>query len=222
MLRHIDACFEGGELALVTGRTGAGKSTLMHILAGLIRPTRGRVLADGRPVSRWNSRHRDAWRRGVGIVFQQLCLLEELTLLENVMLPLVPRISSVSTLRRRGMEMLTALDLECCSGERPATLSGGERQRVALARALVANPDFILADEPTAFQDSDGVSRIMALLEMHAATGAVVIVCSHDVRLWQERQFEARYHLTEGRLTGEGGAQAFTLAVKSLGPGEGE
>ncbi len=91
ILRHVEASLNGGEGILISGKTGAGKSTLLHLMAGLLRPSQGQITANGQPVSRWNTSHRDLWRRQVGIVFQHPHLINELTVLENVALPLKMR-----------------------------------------------------------------------------------------------------------------------------------
>ena len=180
VLRDIEASFPGGGITLVSGPSGVGKSTLMHLLAGLLRPTCGEMLADGQAVSRWLAGHRDRWRRRVGILFQQDHLLGHLTVLENVMLPLIPRTGRLHRWRIRGRELLADLDAGDLAGRNAGALSGGERQRVAAARALVTAPDYVLADEPAAHQDRDNARRLGALLRQAADRGAVVVVAAHD------------------------------------------
>ncbi len=180
LLRDIDAAFPGGQVVLVSGRSGAGKSTLLHLLAGLLRPSRGEILADGQPVSRWLTAHRDRWRRRVGIVFQQDHLVSDLTVLENVMLPLVPRSGGPRHWRTCGLAMLARLDAGDLAPQPVAALSGGQRQRVAAARALVDAPDYVVADEPAAHQDLDNARRLGRLLRQTADRGAVVVVAAHD------------------------------------------
>jgi len=180
LLRDIDAVFSGGQVVLVSGRSGAGKSTLLHLLAGLLRPSSGEIVADGQPVSRWLTAHRDRWRRRVGIVFQQDRLVSDLTVLENVILPLIPRSGGPRHWRTSGLAMLAQLDAGDLAPQSVATLSGGQRQRVAAARALVDAPDYIVADEPTAHQDLDNARRLGHLLRQTADRGAVVVVAAHD------------------------------------------
>jgi ABC-type lipoprotein export system ATPase subunit len=200
ILDRINACFEAGQVTLISGPTGAGKSTLLHILGGLIRPTVGRVMADGAPVSQWMSIHRDQWRRKVGILFQQHHLLEELSVLENIMLPMIPRSLSISELRSSCYTILETLGLSPAAGVRPGRLSGGQRQQVALARALVSNPDFILADEPTAFQDDGRAEQILDLLKTRACRGATVVICSHDPRARRQTVFDVWFLVKNHRL----------------------
>lgn len=180
VLDAIHAHFPGGAVTLVSGISGAGKSTLLHLLAGLLRPTSGEIHADGQPVSRWRAGHRDRWRRRVGLVFQQDHLMGDLTVLENVMLPMIPRFGSLRRWRARSRELLADLHVGDLAGRNVAALSGGQRQRVAAARALVADPDYVLADEPAAHQDQDNARRLGGLLGRAAHRGAVVIVAAHD------------------------------------------
>jgi putative ABC transport system ATP-binding protein len=197
VLNGVSAAFHAGQLTLVSGRTGAGKSTLLHILAGLLRPSQGQVLADDAPVSRWNTAHRDRWRRKVGIVFQHPRLLNELTVLENVILPIIPRVSSIALLRRRGYEALESLGISHLAGQPGFALSGGEQQRVSIARAIVSQPEILIADEPTAHQDETGAAAIIHRLTEWKRPHTIAIIAAHDARLrrhsdFADRQFELR------------------------------
>jgi len=203
VLASVEARFDPGTLTLVTGETGAGKSTLLHLLAGLLRPTGGEIRADGQPVSRWPASHRDRWRRSVGIVFQHLALVPDLSAAENLLLPMVPRKIAWSHMQQQIHESLVDADL-ADSGRFPAReLSGGQRQRLAMARALVGEPSFILADEPTAFQDDDHARQMIAQLQDAADAGAVIVVCSQDPRLKGSAAFHRRCHLASGSLVQE-------------------
>lgn len=179
VLRDVEGFFPAG-ITLVSGPSGAGKSTLMHLLAGLLRPTSGEIRAGGQPVSRWLAGHRDRWRRRVGILFQQDHLIGQLTALENVMLPLIPRSGSLLRGRARSRDLLDHLDAGDLAGRIAARLSGGQRQRVAAARALVTDPEYVLADEPVAHQDHDNARGLGKLLRRAADRGAVVVVAAHD------------------------------------------
>jgi ABC-type lipoprotein export system ATPase subunit len=180
LLDDVDLSLSGGEVVLVSGISGAGKSTLLHLLSGLLRPTAGEILADQEPISRWLTSHRDRWRRRVGIIFQQEHLAAELSVLENVMLPLIPRSGGPRRWRAQSREILSCLDVGHLAGAAIASLSGGQRQRVAVARALVDAPDYIMADEPAAHQDEANARRIGSLLRKAADRGAVVVVAGHD------------------------------------------
>lgn len=200
LLRNIDAVFPGGRVVLISGKSGAGKSTLLHLLAGLLRPTSGEIMADEQPVSRWLTAHRDRWRRRVGIVFQQDHLVGDLTVLENVMLPLIPRPGSPRHWRASSRTILAHLNAGELVGQPVSTLSGGQRQRVATARALVDAPDYILADEPTAHQDLDNAQRLGHLLRQAAERGAVVVVAAHDRHVDEWLRVDQHLSLANGNL----------------------
>ena len=201
VLKSVDAWFPSGSVSLVTGETGAGKSTLLHLLAGLLRPTGGEVWADGKPVSRWPNRHRTRWRRQVGMVFQHLALIPDLSVAENLLLPLIPRQIAWPVMQTAIDRQLASAGLSALAGMPVKTLSGGERQRLAIARALVGRPRFILADEPTAFQDDDHAAGIAGQLADAARQGAVVVVCSHDPRLRSADGIGQRWRLEAATLT---------------------
>ncbi|BBO68929.1 ABC transporter ATP-binding protein [Desulfosarcina alkanivorans] len=200
VLESVEAQFSPGTVNLVTGATGSGKSTLLHLLAGLLRPTAGEIWADGQPVSRWPSRHRDAWRQQTGIVFQHLALIPDLTVAENLVLPLIPRQIVWSRIQARIHRQLAVAGLSDLADTPASALSGGQRQRVAMARGLVVRPRFLLADEPTAFQDDDHALQIGEMMAAAAHDGAVVVVCSHDPRLRSSHRVDRRFLLDSASL----------------------
>jgi ABC-type lipoprotein export system ATPase subunit len=200
VLNQIEAEFECGRVTLVTGETGAGKSTLLNLLGVMLRPTSGELRADGQPVSRWSADHRDMWRRQVGMVFQHLHLVLSLSVLENILLPVIPLEIDWQSVQARVCGLLDDLGLNGLEHEQVVHLSGGQRQRVALARALINQPRFLLLDEPTAFQDDPFASRIQALWQNAAQQGACVVVSAHDARLTLDGHFQRRYRLVHGHL----------------------
>lgn len=201
VLESVEAVFSPGSVSLVTGDTGSGKSTLLHLLAGLLRPTAGEVWADGQPVSRWSSRHLDPWRQQVGFVFQHLALVPDLSVAENLLLPLIPRKIAWSRMQENIHRQLADADLSDLANARASNLSGGQRQRLAIARALVVHPRFLLADEPTAFQDDDHARRIGTQLGAAALAETVVVICSHDPRLRSFTRVDQRFHLASATLS---------------------
>lgn len=201
VLQDLNVQFEAGRVARIAGETGSGKTTLIHLLAGLIRPTRGEIRADGRAVSRWVSTHRDLWRRNVGIVFQRTYLIEELTVLENVLLPLVPRKSFHGKLTDTAWSVLEDLHLGHLAGEKVSFLSGGERQRVGVARAMAVRPSILLADEPTAHQDRGVTEHLKTLFKNYAKNrNAVAIIAGHDTRLEEAGFSDDAFVMDDGRL----------------------
>jgi len=201
ILKAVNVVFESGSVNLIVGATGSGKSTLLHLLAGLLRPTAGEVHADGQPVSRWTAHHRDLWRRNVGIVFQHLGLIPDITVGENLFLPLIPRRIAWSRMQSEVRRQLADVDLTALSRSPVTALSGGQRQRLAIARALISRPRFILADEPTAHQDDIHAMRICSRLAGHARDGAVVVIASHDPRLRESEMIDHFFCLAHTQLT---------------------
>jgi ABC-type lipoprotein export system ATPase subunit len=201
VLRSVDAVFAPGAVSVVSGANGAGKSTLLHLLGGLLRPTSGEVLWEHRAVSRWTAHHRDRWRRRVGIAFQKVYLMEDLTALENVMVPLIPRGIPVRDLRRRCLEALDRAGAADLAPEPVRALSGGQRQRICIARAVVGDPELLLADEPAAHQDPEGERRIKSLLLETAGRGATVIVAQPSGgRLFSDDPKPCCFFLEQGIL----------------------
>lgn len=193
VLARVDATFPKGAVSLVTGKNGAGKTTLFHLLAGLLRPNRGEVLAGGEPVSRWTAPHKDRWRRQVGIVFQHLCLFEDLTALENVMLPAVPRTNALKILRQHSTAALDKLGVSRLASRLAAELSGGERQRVALARAAAHSPRYLIADEVFSHQDDTGRKLTAEALRQLAEAGTTVLVSDPNASAdWAQFVFRLR------------------------------
>jgi putative ABC transport system ATP-binding protein len=181
-VRGVDLAVEGGEFVAVTGSSGSGKSTLLHMLGGITRPTAGRVLLEGIDLAMLDDDALAAVRRRrIGFVFQRYNLLPELSLLENVALPLV--LDGVGHARSdaAAREALEAVDMAHRAGHRPDELSGGEQQRGAVARALVTGPAIVLADEPTGALDSTNSARVVELLQrLVTERRQTVILVTHD------------------------------------------
>lgn len=185
VLRGIDLEVRSGERIAVVGASGAGKSTFMHVLGGLDRPSGGQVLFEGEDIFSFPAARLDAFRnRTIGFVFQFHQLLPEFTALENVMMPaLVGRLEK-SEARDRAEKLLHAVGLAHRFGHKPGQLSGGEQQRVAIARALVMGPRLLLADEPTGNLDSVTSGEILTLLDgLHAEYGLTMVIVSHSEML---------------------------------------
>jgi putative ABC transport system ATP-binding protein len=180
-LRGISATVDRGSFNFVVGPSGSGKSTLLYLLGALDEPTAGEVLVDGRSLASLSNRERDRYRRErVGFVFQSFNLLRNLTALENVLVPFLPRGANPET-RRRAIELLDRVGLADRKTHRPSQLSGGEQQRVAIARALLKQPQLVLADEPTGELDSTTGREVFAhLRNVHRDRDTTVVVVTHD------------------------------------------
>ncbi len=181
-IRGIDLAVNVGEFVAITGASGSGKSTLLHMLGGITRPSSGRVLLEGVDLAGLDD---DALalvrRRRIGFVFQRYNLLPELSLLENVALPLVLDGTSERTCDEAAAAALEAVGMAHRAGHRPDALSGGEQQRGAIARALVTGPAIVLADEPTGALDSANAQRVIELLQrLVTDRGQTVVLVTHD------------------------------------------
>jgi putative ABC transport system ATP-binding protein len=187
VVRPIDGLsidVRSGELAVLLGSSGCGKTTLLSVLAAILRPLRGSVRLNGIEVTQLHGRTlNDYRRRRVGIVFQSFNLIPSLTAAENVQVPLRAEGVGTRAARRRAAEMLAEVGLAERQSHRPGELSGGEQQRVAIARALALDPPLLLADEPTAHLDHVQVGGVLRLLREIADAGRMVVVATHDERL---------------------------------------
>jgi putative ABC transport system ATP-binding protein len=184
---------ESGEVVGVVGRSGSGKTTLLHTLSGLLRPQEGQVLLEGTRFDDLNESRRSQIRlRRFGFVFQFGELVPELSILENVQLPLRLQDVDRSIAQTRSADILGRLGISHLAGRRPADVSGGEAQRAAVARALVHEPLVIFADEPTGALDDANRDTVLELLIGSArAVGASVVLVSHDPAMasWVDRCF---------------------------------
>ena len=172
-----------GRHSLILGPSGSGKSTLLHLIAGLLRPSRGRVMVTGQELGALTPAELDAFRgRSIGIVLQRLHLIPALTVRDN--LRLARALARLPPDRARIDALIADLGLAALAGVRPSRLSQGEAQRVAIARALVNRPMLILADEPTSALDDANCAAVLALLCAQAeASGATLVIATHDARL---------------------------------------
>ena len=200
VLESLELKINPGDSIAIVGPSGAGKSTLLSLLAGLDIPETGDILFQGDQFSALSEDQRSAIRRGrIGFVFQSFQLLQGLTALENVMLPLELTGLSVADAKHRAMGWLERVGLGERIHHRPRMLSGGEQQRVAVARAFVNEPALLFADEPTGNLDrktGDAVSQL--LFELNRATGTTLVLVTHDERL--ALRCERVLHLEHGQL----------------------
>ena len=182
VLRNVDLAVAPGELLILLGRSGSGKSTVLNLLAGIDPPTAGEVLLGGEPLTRMAERERTLLRRDrIGFIFQFFNLIPTLTVEENLLLPLELSGRLDKAERTRALELLDSVGLADRRASFPDVLSGGEQQRVAIARALAHDPLLLLADEPTGNLDLDTAHEITELLERSARdAGKTLVVATHS------------------------------------------
>jgi putative ABC transport system ATP-binding protein len=183
-LNNVSLRIEKHELVAIIGPSGSGKSTLMNMLGCLDTPTSGTYVLDGHEVSKLNDNSLAEIRNNkIGFIFQGFNLLQKLTALENVELPLIYQGIGAKERHRRSKEALEMVGLGDRTHHKPAELSGGQQQRVAIARALVSNAPLILADEPTGNLDSKSGIEVMRILKELHANGNTIIIITHDINV---------------------------------------
>lgn len=204
-----DATFDvnGGDWLVLRGPSGSGKTTLLALLGAMMRPTTGEVLLEGEPTSRLRDAHRAEVRRTtVGFVFQDLQLIEDLSVTDNVLLPFVP-VGVGAEHRARAQKLLERFDIASLAHVKARQLSGGERQRVAIARALLGDPKLILLDEPTAHLDDERAAQLLDAIAAIAKDGRAVVTATHDARVTSATGVTRIIEVHDGRVIVSGGAR---------------
>ena len=202
-LKGVSYQLQKGEMAFLTGHSGAGKSSLLKLIALIERSTRGEVVFDGKNLSRVRRREIPFLRRQIGIVFQEHNLLNDRTVFDNVALPLIIEGQHYSEISGRVRAALDKVGLLGKENLYPVNLSGGEQQRVGIARAVVNRPPLLLADEPTGNLDPALSWEIMQLFEQFTQVGVTVLVASHDHDLIAHMDHRL-LTLKEGELVNDG------------------
>ena len=190
VLKGIDLSFCRNEMVAIVGASGAGKTTFLHILGTLERPTSGKVLYDGKDVFALNERDLARFRnREIGFVFQFHHLLPEFSALENTMMPCLIQGMEKHEAMDRAEAMLNSVGLQARLRHKPGELSGGEQQRVAVARALVLGPKILFADEPTGNLDTNTGETVFELLQdLNRTQGITLVIVTHNKRLADRMQ----------------------------------
>ncbi len=181
-LKHIDIEIEQGKLTILRGRSGSGKTTLINILGALDRPTKGKVVFQGKDITRYSDKKRDNLRRiDMAFVFQSVALMSGLTAFENVEFGLRLAKYPYEKRKARVTEVMTDVGLDKRMHHRPAEMSGGEQQRTAIARAIAHEPSVVFADEPTAELDTNTALHVVGLFKkLVAERGMTIIMTTHD------------------------------------------
>lgn len=210
VLKDVSLTIGAGERVAVVGASGAGKTTLMHILGGLDRPSSGSVRFEGQDIFLLKGQALDTFRnRTIGFVFQFHQLLPEFTALENTMLPALIAGRSFRKAAEPAQRLLEEVGLGARLSHKPGELSGGEQQRVAIARALVMEPRILLADEPTGNLDSGTSDEIYRLLrDVHSARGLTMIIVTHSSVL--AGRMDRIIPMEDGRIVGQDSTIGFT------------
>lgn len=195
VIKDVSVVFEAGSKIAIKGRSGIGKSTLLHLIAGLDTPTSGEISIGDVKISSLSTSERAALRReNIGYVFQQFHLLPEFTAVENVAMPLLIAGISEAEAYERAKQVLTSVGLEKRFLHIPSKLSGGECQRVSVARAFVTKPKMLLADEPTGNLDGESALKVRDLLfALASEMKSLLLVVTHSDEIAKE--FEVIYHM---------------------------
>lgn len=183
-VKDIDLEINDGEFLLVIGRSGSGKTTLLNLMAGLLIPSRGKVLINGADPGEMDDKKLSSFRaKTIGYVFQYFSLIPSLTAIENVMLPATFINQSGNTVLERGRELLNSVGIGKKERSYPRQLSSGEQKRVVIARSLMNHPEILLADEPTADLDVSTEQEIMSLFKVIHSGGVTVVMVTHSLEL---------------------------------------
>jgi cell division transport system ATP-binding protein len=201
-LAGVSFTIETGQLTFLTGHSGAGKSSILKLIALIERPTRGQVFIDNQNTAAIKARGIPQFRRQIGVVFQDHKLLHDRPIADNVALPLIIAGVPKRDIDKRVRAALDQVGLLGKEKSRPLELSTGEQQRVGIARAVVARPKLLIADEPTGNLDPDLALEIMQLFKRFNDVGVTVVIATHDVHLL-DRFGARRIVLGDGKVTAE-------------------
>jgi len=206
-LNAIDLQINEGETVILSGVSGSGKSTLLSLIAGLDKPSSGKIIVAGELISKLPDLHASAYRaKTVGVIFQHFNLLEALSVKENVMAPLIHTGVDLSTIKEMTQKSMALASISHKANAEVKALSGGEKQRCAIARALVHEPKLILCDEPTANLDRTNALKFIEILQSLHDMGKTIVVATHDP-LFEGLSFVNKVvHMEEGKIIGSVGA----------------
>lgn len=200
-LRGVDLSIADNEVVSIHGPSGSGKSTLLAVLGGIVGPTSGSAVVDGKKLTRLPDRFLTTYRREhIGFIFQRFQLIPELSVLANVTLPLLPLGIRPAEQKKRALGLLELLAIAHRAHFPAAEVSGGEMQRIAIARAMVNDPAIILADEPTAHLDQSLSREFLSIMEGFKERGKTIVIASHDPLVSDSSVVDRCLHMRDGRL----------------------
>jgi putative ABC transport system ATP-binding protein len=200
----VDLHLRPGDMIAVRGPSGSGKTSLLTLIGCIVRPTSGEIHVAGKAISRLPEKFMTAHRREhIGIIFQQFNLIQDLSVEQNVELPLFPFDMPRHLISERADDLLAKLGLQSRRGFLARQLSGGEQQRVAIARALINDPEILLADEPTAHLDTFMSKELMETMEMIKNDGRTIVIASHDPLVYNHPSVDRAYEMKDGRIKEE-------------------
>jgi ABC-type antimicrobial peptide transport system, ATPase component len=212
ILKGIDLEIYEGEFVSIIGASGSGKSSLLYILGLLDKPTEGEVFFEGEKIDYSNDKRLSYLRNSkIGFVFQFHYLVQELSLLDNVILPAIKKGVPIKEARERAMVLLERLGLKGKENRKPYEISGGEMQRTAIARALINQPKVLLADEPTGNLDSTNTQKVMDIFKEINKSQTTIVMVTHEIDL--ARQTKRIVELRDGTVIREEYLQQFSLGL---------
>ena len=202
-LHGVSVSISGGEVAVLKGPSGSGKTSLLSLIGCMSRPTSGKILVYGKDVAKLPERFLTNIRRKTfGFVFQQYNLVRDVSVLENVLLPLYPLDIRISEMREKARGVMRKLRIDGKEHSKVKQLSGGEQQRVAIARALINDPEVIIADEPTAHLDTELSGEFLEILSALNREGKTVVIATHDPFVHEQPMVDRIIAMRDGRIDG--------------------
>lgn len=203
-VRDVNFRLRGGDMVVVRGPSGSGKTSLLTLIGCIVRPTSGEIHVAGKAISRLPEKFMTAHRRKhIGIIFQQFNLIQDLSVEQNVELPLFPFDMPRRLISERADNLVAKLGLQSRRGFLVRQLSGGEQQRVAIARALINDPEILLADEPTAHLDTTLSEELMETMAMIKNDARTIVIASHDPLVYNHPSVNGVYEMKDGSVIKE-------------------
>jgi putative ABC transport system ATP-binding protein len=203
-LHDVSLEIDRGKVTVLKGPSGSGKTSLLSALGCMSRPTAGRIIIDGKDMVKLPEKFlTDIRRKTFGFIFQQFHLIRNVTVLENILLPLYPLKMKLSEMKERSLAVMNQFSIAEKQNMKVKNLSGGEQQRVAIARALINNPEVIIADEPTAHLDMQLASEFMDILAIQSRAGITIVIATHDPFIYEHPLVNNTISMKDGRIKKE-------------------